>query len=255
MRPQGRGQTLFFQNIAQAIDAAHPSKLDDISRAIWRGMGAGAISDDQAQELAERIHAKRAIAGCTEAVQGRSHRRSIFPPRRYHRAPKRPAAIERRRKLAASGPLPPALACHFTTGELAVLRIVGDEARAKGSCHLDLAQIATRAGVCRSHAQATLRKAERQGLLSIAERRRPGRKNLPNVVTVVSREWVAWGKRGPLITVRSQEGGGSKKSNPYRIQSNLKTAVSDSYDLARGLKRPSPSYKSPQPSLIIGKAC
>jgi len=36
--------------------------------------------------------------------------------------------------LAASGPLPPQLASHFTTGELTVLRIVGDEVKAHGVC-------------------------------------------------------------------------------------------------------------------------
>ena len=47
--------------------------------------------------------------------------------------------------LAASGPMPPALAAHFTVGQLAVLRIVGDEVRANGSCALTLAEIGARA--------------------------------------------------------------------------------------------------------------
>src|SRR3954454_3368543 len=45
------------------------------------------------------------------------------------RAPVRAVAIARRRHLAASGPMPPALACRFTVSELAVLKIVGDEVR------------------------------------------------------------------------------------------------------------------------------
>ena len=50
--------------------------------------------------------------------------------------------------------MPPALACKFTTGELAVLRIVGDEVRASGLCGLCIDAIAARAGVCRRLAQS-----------------------------------------------------------------------------------------------------
>ena len=40
--------------------------------------------------------------------------------------------------------------------------------------------------------QNALRHAERIGFISIAERRVAGRRNLPNIVRVVSREWLAW---------------------------------------------------------------
>jgi hypothetical protein len=45
------------------------------------------------------------------------------------------------------GELPPALAAGFTTGELAVLRIL---AEAHGVCDRSLNELAARAGVCRS---------------------------------------------------------------------------------------------------------
>jgi len=70
--------------------------------------------------------------------------------------------------------MPPALACRFTTGELAVLRIVGDEVRAGGPCALCIDAIAARAGVCRRLAQNAIRQAARLGLLTIQERRRAG---------------------------------------------------------------------------------
>jgi hypothetical protein len=54
--------------------------------------------------------------------------------RRRQRSPDRQASIERRRRLAASGPMPPALAARFTTSELAALRIIGDEVRHHGVC-------------------------------------------------------------------------------------------------------------------------
>ena len=93
--------------------------------------------------------------------------------------------------------MPPGLACRFTVGELAVLRIVGDEVRQHGQCDCCVDELAARAGVCRSLVKNAIRTAARLGLLTVEERRRAGRRNLPNVVRVVSREWLAWLARGP----------------------------------------------------------
>ena len=60
--------------------------------------------------------------------------------------------------------MPPALAARFTVGELAVLRIVGDEVRASGLCGLCIDAIAARAGVCRRTAQNAIRQAARLAL-------------------------------------------------------------------------------------------
>jgi hypothetical protein len=120
-----------------------------------------------------------------------------YPVRKPQRPPVRAVAIERRRRLASSGPLPPSIACRFTTGELAVLRIVGDEVQSKGACDRTLGEIAARAGVCRALAQQTIRKAAREELLTVEERPQPGRKSLPNVVRIISREWRTWLERGP----------------------------------------------------------
>ena len=88
--------------------------------------------------------------------------------------------------------MPPSLACRFTVGELAVLRIVSDEVRQHGHCDRTLAELAARAGVCRALAKSVLRQSSRDGLITIEERRREGRRNLPNVVRIISREWLAW---------------------------------------------------------------
>ena len=40
--------------------------------------------------------------------------------------------------------------------------------------------------------QTAIREAARLGLLTIEERRREGRRNLPNVVRIVSKEWTSW---------------------------------------------------------------
>src|SRR5215217_7253547 len=195
--PEGERMS-FCDQMAAAIDGARTlTRLDHLSRSIWQGLTAGAVADDDAQALAERLHARRAIVrGEINPVGIPVGRPSIFPPRRPQRAPQRPAAIARRRHLAASGPMPPALACKFTVSELAVLRIIGDEVRQHGHCARCVDEIAARAGVCRSMVKNALREAARLGLLTVEERRREGRRNLPNVVRIVSKEWTNWLARG-----------------------------------------------------------
>src|SRR3954452_19561980 len=189
----------FCNQMAVAIDGARTlTRLDHLSRSIWQGLTAGAVEDDDAQALAERLHSRRSlIRGDLKPVGIPAGRASLFPPRRLQKAPKRPVAIARRRHLAASGPMPPSLACRFTVGELAVLRIVGDEVRRRGQCDRCVDEIAARAGVCRSLVKNALRTAARLGLVTVEERRRAGRRNLPNVVRIVSREWLTWLARGP----------------------------------------------------------
>jgi hypothetical protein len=48
------------------------------------------------------------------------------------------------------------------------------------------------AGVGQTKARMALKEAARLGLLTVEERRIPCRPNLPNVVRIVSREWLAW---------------------------------------------------------------
>ena len=197
----------FCDQMAAAIDGARTlTRLDHLSRSIWQGVTAGTVADDNAQALAERLHARRGVLrGDLKPVGIPPGRPSIFPPRRLQRAPQRPVAIARRRHLAASGPMPPALACKFTVGELAVLRIVGDEVRQHGHCARCVDEIAARAGVCRRMVQTALREAARLGLLTIEERRREGRRNLPNVVRIVAKEWTTWLARGGRSNPQSAE--------------------------------------------------
>jgi hypothetical protein len=214
----------FCNQTAAAIDGARTlTRLDHLSKAIWQALAAGAVGDDDAQSLAERLLARRSlIRGDLKPVGLPPGRASIFPPRRPQRAPKRPVAIARRRHLAASGPMPPALACRFTMGELAVLRIVGDEVRQHGQCDHCVDEIAARAGVCRSLAKNAIRTAARLGLVTVEERRREGWRNLPNVIRIVSREWRARLARGPKAievkkitpTAKPERTGLSRASEP-----------------------------------------
>ena len=236
-QPEGERMSCCNQ-MAAAIDGARTlTRLDHLSRSIWQGLAAGAVGDDDAQALAERLHARRSlIRGDLKPVGIPVGRPSIFPPRRLQRAPKRPVAIARRRHLAASGPMPPSLACKFTVSELAVLRIVGDEVRQHGHCDRCMDEIAARAGVCRRMVQNALREAARLGLVTIEERRREGRRNLPNVIRIISKEWTSWLARGgrasrpqpkPLI--------GCKKMRPTdRHYKNQRSRMAEPAIAARG---------------------
>ena len=189
---------MFHAAMQAAIEGARTlAQMDELSRQLWQGHGSGALGDQEAQILAERLHGRRsALREGIRPVGLTAGRASLFPPRRNLRSPDRAASLERRRLLACSGPLPPQLAARFTEGQRAVLRIVGDEVAAKGVCGLCVDAIAARAGVCRRLAQGALRLAEGDGLLTIEERRHEGRKNSPNLIRIISRGWQAWMHRG-----------------------------------------------------------
>ncbi len=217
----------------ETIMRAPAAALDTLARAVWQDHAAGRLADAEAQQLAEAIEARRRAlrrpekgpamlrvavtreetrSAVSEAPRPAPGLRRNGPRQLVLRIPRpasydRTRSLERRRHLAASGPMPPQLAASFTTSELAVLRIITDEVREHGQCDRTLGEIAARAGVCRATAQNALRHAARLGLLTIEERRRSGRSNLPNVVRITSREWLAWLARGP-------KGGGSKISSP-----------------------------------------
>jgi hypothetical protein len=126
---------------------------------------------------------------------------------------------------------------------MAVLRIVADEVRERGVCDRSLAEIAARAGVCRTLAHSTLRLAARFGLVSIEERRRPGRqRNLTNVIRVISREWRAWLAKG------AQAKGAFRKMSP-RLNVNPEPATEALGPYRKGHSRKSKTV-GPQPTLI-----
>ena len=222
-----------FQNaLNSAIDGAHPRQIDHLSRQLWAAHAAGHIPDGVAQDLAELLHQRRQPATQAQGVlfpiprslpaPDRKRVWTAFPARIEQRSPDRQASIERRRRLAASGPLPPAMAARFTVSELAVLRIVGDEVLQHGVCDRSLAELAARAGCCRKMAQRVLRMTSRDGLVTIERRPRPGRKNLTNVVRIVSAEWSAWLKRGQRF--RQVQG---EKTPPPRTPDSRKRLSND----------------------------
>ena len=198
-------------DFAAALDAARTlASVDELARAFWIAYGAGNLTDEDAEITGSRIEVARRRIRPVDTVRARAlgvplAAVSMFPLRRRRSvSPDRAASKARRRRLAFSGPLPPALAAGFTVGQLAALRIVADEVRTRGSCNLSLGEIAARAGVGATTARAAVRLAAGDGLLLVEERRRHGAPSLTNIVRVVSKEWRAWIWRG----------GGSKRPNP-----------------------------------------
>lgn len=192
---------MLADHITVALQVARGrTMLDEIGRTIWGGMAEGMLSEEEAQRFADQLEALRRGEGISipaSEPERRLSRHSIFPPRRKQTPPDRRSSLARRRRLASSGPVPPSLAAHFTTGELAVLRIIGDEWREKGACLKTLAEIAARAGVSRTTTQNAIRQARAMGMLKVEERPVRGAKNLPNKITVICDAWKTWLKRGP----------------------------------------------------------
>ncbi len=103
------------------------------------------------------------------------------------------------------------------------MRILTDEVRERGHCDRTVAEIAARAGICRSTAKNAVRAAAAMGLLTVQERRREGQKNLPNIIRVVSREWQLWIKRGGQRNgPQGSKGIGVKKIAPTGKESKRK---------------------------------
>jgi hypothetical protein len=94
--------------------------------------------------------------------------------------------------MALAGPLPPALGQDFTEGQCAVLKVIADEVWRRGTCRLSRKEISDRAQASETVVYQATRKAVRHGLLGVKLRPQPGRKNLPNLLTVINTNWLKW---------------------------------------------------------------
>jgi hypothetical protein len=178
--------------------ATSPDQLANLGRSLWHEWGKGRLSDAEATFLSEAVEKRKPHRHpLTMNTVGLAARISRFASRQHPRSPNRKASRDRRRTLGSSSSMPPALRAHFTEGQRAVLAIICGEVKHHGSCELPYDKIAALAGVCRTTVQTSMHEARRLGLINIMERPRLGRKNLTNVIRVVSREWLAWLARGP----------------------------------------------------------
>ena len=202
----------YVYEIRRQAEAAPRAALPVVASALWRAFGDGHLSETEAETLSGLIEARQAGVGkgMVEIAipSDASPDRTGSPRRRTGSRPRTDASMERRRRWAASGRLPPSLAARFTLAEQAVLAVVTVEVAKRGDCRLALDHIAALAGVSRATVRNALRQARTLGLVTIEERRLARFRNDTNVVCIVSREWIAWIR----LTRRSGSSGGGGKS-------------------------------------------
>lgn len=248
---------MFADHLRSAIEAAPRITLPAVTAQLWRAFGEGHVSEAEAEVLAALIEARQAPAGkpgnsgfgsTVGKSDGAVPAAEIPAPRRVGSRPRTDASMERRRRWAASGRLPPALAARFTLAEQAVLALVAAETCRRKDCRLAIEHMGALAGVSRSTVKNAIREAVRLGLLTVEERQITGWRNDTNVVRIVSAEWTAWLRltrkrkpEGEAVMALASEGGGVKTvaSTPTEVLHLWKSRPAEPPQrLPRGSGRP-----------------
>src|SRR3954449_7802366 len=176
---------MFVDELRRVVEASPRVELAKVAGLLWRAYAAGQVSEDQASELSDLIESRRALPAAPKPIQ-----------RRLGSRPRSPASMERRRRWAASGALPPALAARFTLAEVSVLAVVAAENRKRGDCRLTNGELADVAGVSITTVKNSLRAARTINLISVEERRLTAFRNDSNVVRIVDPSWRGWLRLG-----------------------------------------------------------
>src|SRR4051812_33049700 len=176
---------MFANQLRAAITAAPRVELGRLGETLWKAWGQGLVSDAEAQSIADMIEARRVIPATPKAIQ-----------RRLGSRPRSPAYMERRRRWAASGCLPPAIAARFTLAEQSALAVIAVENRKRGDCRLTNGELADVAGVSISTARNAVRVARMLGFISVTERRRTAFRNDSNVIRIADAGWRVWLRLG-----------------------------------------------------------
>lgn len=199
--------------ISAAIDVARPCEYPSVRAALYRAIAAGQVTNAQADALEARLLVGLSPSAGAPLLRARhtpgARRRSIFKPRRRP-PPRDKEKSMRRRRYHAQGALPPSLCQHFTTGQLAVLAIVGQQFVRRGRCEASIEEIAARAGCGKTLVRYAIAQAEHMGLLHRLERPVPGQPSLTNALTIISEEWLGW--------IGCPAGGGSRPGKSTKIQ-------------------------------------
>src|SRR5215207_269638 len=94
------GTPMFVEQLRRAVEASPRAELPTVAALLWKAFAAGQVTEAEASALSEAIEARKALPATQKPVQPHfgSRRSPLF------------AAMERRRRWAASGALPPTLA-------------------------------------------------------------------------------------------------------------------------------------------------
>lgn len=207
---------MFADEIRRAAEAAPCVKLPEVSALLWRAFAAGQVTETEAEVLSTLIEVRRTVPAAVAA-----------PRKPVGSRPRTDASMERRRTWAASGRLPPNIACRFTLAEVAVLAVVAETVARMGDCRMPLDRIAALAGVCRTTAKNALKHARHHGLIEVEARKLRAWRNLSNVVRIISAEWQAWMRLARRPTAASQ-GGKSVPGTNTRITDSSNSGSSRS---------------------------
>ena len=212
---------MFVEEMRKAVLACERRRLPEVAAAVWKGHGVGAIGDDDAQQLAELIEARKVIPVTAKPE-----------PRKVGSRPRTSASMERRRRWVASGLMPPQIAACFTMGEGAALAVIAAEVGKRGLCRLTLGHIAALAGVCKQTVRNAVRQAVALGYIKNEEWRLTAFRNAPNTVSIVAAEWTAWLR----LAVRRNlpQGGGSKTVERTPTSFRKGTVGKDEKELSGG---------------------
>ena len=224
---------MFAEKIRCAIEAADRITLPSVTALLWRAYGEGHVTETEAETLSGLIEARTDAPAARRLPPGSqpspevespppSQDRAGAPRRSVGSRPRTDASLERRRRWAASGRLPPGLAARFTLAEQAVLALVAAEVVRRKDCRLAVGHLAAIVGVAETTVRNAVREAVKLGLITVEERRLTGFRNDTNIVRIVSPEWQAWLRlarkpsagHGGLEDMRSAsaQGGGCKSA-------------------------------------------
>jgi len=216
---------MYADEIRRRAEAAPRAALPAVAAALWQAFGAGQVSEAEAEELSALIEARKVKSA---TAPGHTPQDRVASPRTgVGSRPRTDASMERRRRWAASGRLPPGLAARFTLAEQAVLALVAAETVRRKDCRLAVGHLAAIVGVAETTVRNAIREAVKLGLVTVEERRITGFRNDTNVVRIVSPEWTAWlrlARRGGAprnrdIPQPAAKGGGCKspKGTPTQV--------------------------------------
>src|SRR5829696_3310004 len=127
---------MFVEQLRRAVEASPRCELPKVSALLWKAYAAGQVTEAEASVLSEAIEARKALPATQKPLR-----------LRFGSRPKSPASLERRRRWASAGALPPALASRFTLAEQAVLAAIAAEVMKHGACTLLIGKVAALAGV------------------------------------------------------------------------------------------------------------
>ncbi|MCJ2016428.1 helix-turn-helix domain-containing protein [Methylobacterium sp. E-065] len=221
----------YAEEIRRQVEAAPRAALPAFTASLWRAYGEGKVTEAEAEALSVLIEAKRAaqIRTVRENIEqapnpiGTGDEEGTATPRTLVQAarravgshPRTDASMERRRRWAASGRLPPGLAARFTLAEQAVLSLVAAETVRRKDCRLSVPNLAAVAGVAETTVRNAIREARKLGLLTVEERQITGFRNDTNIVRIVSAEWTAWlrlARKGGVVSPPPSQGEGHHDS-------------------------------------------